>query len=293
MRNNFGKWINEKANQDNKIILLVGDIGFGIFDEFQKNFPSRFINCGIAEQNMIGTAAGLAAKGFKPYVYTIIPFLLYRPFDFVRNLIFHQKLNVKLVGVGSGLAYDNLGFTHYGIEDLNLISSLPNNKIFLPYSPKSLLTILEDTYKVSHPSYIRLFKGGENELTPQKKFKNFDLIENIDNFCIITHGYMCNIAIEINDFLFSKYKKKGSIIVIKDNQFKIKNLNLKKYKKIVLLEEAVYPGIFAKIRDTLEYKNTLSMYIDVNKIDKFYKRKNLLKKLGISKEKISKFIFSL
>ena len=79
MRNNFCKWINDKAKKDNKIILLVGDIGFGIFDDFQRNFPDRYVNCGIAEQNMIGTAAGLASKGFKPHVYTIIPFLLYRP----------------------------------------------------------------------------------------------------------------------------------------------------------------------------------------------------------------------
>lgn len=292
MRNNFGKWINDKAKKDNKIILLVGDIGFGIFDDFQRNFPDRYVNCGIAEQNMIGTAAGLASKGFKPYVYTIIPFLLYRPFDFVRNLIFHQKLNVKLVGVGSGLAYDSLGFTHYGLEDLNLINSLPNNKIFLPYSPKSLLNILDDTYKVSHPSYIRLFKGGENEITPKKIFKNLDLLESGNKYCIVTHGYLSNIAMEINDDIYSINNQKGTVIAIKNNQFKISDLNLKKYKKIIFLEEAIYPGIFSKFRDVLSYENYLSLYVDVNKIDKYYKRKKLLGKLGLSRQKIFKFIFT-
>ena len=85
-------------------------------------------------------------------------------------------------------------------------------------------------------------------------------------------------------FIFNN--QKGTVIAIKNNQFKISDLNLKKYKKIILLEEAIYPGIFAKIRDTLEYENYLSLYVDVNKIDKFYKSKNLLKKLGISRQKI-------
>ena len=97
---------------------------------FKKIFLDRFINCGIAEQNMIGTAAGLASKGFKPYVLPLYLFFYIGLLIFVRNLIFHQKLNVKLVGVGSGLAYDNLGFTHYGIEDLNLINSLQIIRFF-------------------------------------------------------------------------------------------------------------------------------------------------------------------
>ena len=87
---------------------------------------------------MIGVAAGLASENYYPWVYTIIPFLIYRPYEFVENLVCHQNLNVKLVGVGSGLAYDTLGYTHYGLEDLSLLKNLPNLDIYLPYDPTAI-----------------------------------------------------------------------------------------------------------------------------------------------------------
>lgn len=288
MRNKFGKWITEKAKSDDKILLLVGDIGFGIFDDFRKEHPKKFINCGIAEQNMIGVAAGLAAKGYKPFVYTIIPFLVYRPFEFIRNLIFHQNLPVRLVGVGGGFSYDKLGYTHYAKEDINLIQNLSNNYIYSPYSPKNAQTCFEQSMKRQGPSYIRLMKGGEQEVTPIKKNKNYDIIKNYgDDFCIITHGSIITNAVEACDYLFLNKKVKGTVFGVFSNKLDSNLLlKIKKYKKILLYEESLYPGLlvnYSKELINLKIKVNL-FYISNQKIINFNNREKILKNLNLSKK---------
>ena len=109
MRRAFGKFINELAKKDKKIILIVGDIGYGIFDDFRKNHPKRFFNLGICEQSIISAASGMALEGLKPWVYTITPFLIERPFEQIKLDINQQKVNVKLVGYAD---YPTLGPTH-------------------------------------------------------------------------------------------------------------------------------------------------------------------------------------
>ena len=106
MRRKFGKLINELAYKDKKIVLIVGDIGYGIFDDFRKNHPKRFFNLGICEQSIIGVASGMALDGLKPWVYTITPFLIERPFEQIKLDIDQQKANVKLVGFAD---YPKLG----------------------------------------------------------------------------------------------------------------------------------------------------------------------------------------
>lgn len=109
MRRIFGKLINKLAKKDKKIVLIVGDIGFGIFDDFRRENPKRFFNLGICEQSIIGAASGMALEGLKPWVYTITPFLIERPFEQIKLDIDQQKVNVKLVGFAD---YPTLGPTH-------------------------------------------------------------------------------------------------------------------------------------------------------------------------------------
>ena len=111
---------------------MSGDIGFRIFDDFIDLFPNRFINCGIAEQNMISVAAGLSSEGKIPIVYTIIPFLLMRAYEQIRVDVGINNQNVILVGVGGGLAYDKLGSTHHACEDLALARTIPNLNTYFP-----------------------------------------------------------------------------------------------------------------------------------------------------------------
>ena len=189
MRNRFGKWFDDYVNNCEQAVLLSGDIGYGVFDKLRTNHPRKFLNVGIAEQNMIGVAAGLASKGLSPWVYTITPFLLYRPFDFVRNLICHQNLNVKLVGVGGGVVYDTLGFTHYTLEDLSLCKNLPNLKVFLPYDPSSAERCFELASRDNLPTYIRLMKGGEPDLTHLRKEQGYDVLQSFgSDVLLVGHG---------------------------------------------------------------------------------------------------------
>ena len=113
MRRRFGKLINELAKKDKKIVLLVGDIGYGIFDDFRKDNPKRFFNLGICEQSLIGVASGMSLEGLKPWVYTITPFLIERPFEQIKLDIDQQNVNVNLVGFAD---YPNLGPTHSELD---------------------------------------------------------------------------------------------------------------------------------------------------------------------------------
>ena len=109
MRNRFGKIISKLADENDKIVVLVGDIGYRVFDDFRDKYPERFINMGICEQSMIGAAAGMALEGLQPWVYTITPFLIERPFEQIKLDIDHQNVNVNLVGYSD---YPTLGPTH-------------------------------------------------------------------------------------------------------------------------------------------------------------------------------------
>jgi transketolase len=248
MRNEFGKWIVEAAKKDSSVILLVGDIGFGIFDQFRQQYPERFINCGIAEQNMIGVAAGLAAQGFKPYVYTIIPFLIYRPFEFIRNLIAYQRLGVTLVGVGGGFSYDKLGFTHHAVEDIGLIMSLPFFKVYTPYDPSSSRACFESTLTSEDPSYIRLMKGGERDIPYLHSGVGYSILANRGTqYTIFVHGSLAEEAIKASDILEVQHAIKGKVIAIYSEKGWLNLPLLVDLGCIFLIEEHIAPGLFERL----------------------------------------------
>tara|TARA_B100000575_G_C22982528_1_gene566847 strand:- start:358 stop:849 length:492 start_codon:yes stop_codon:yes gene_type:complete len=153
MRRIFGEIINNLAEQDSKIVLIVGDIGYGIFDKFRKNHPKRFINMGICEQSIIGVASGMAIEGLKPWVYTITPFLIERPFEQIKLDINQQKTNVKLVGFAD---YPNLGPTHSEIDAKKLMSLFNNIKSYFPKDSNETKQSVLKCYKFKGPSFISL-----------------------------------------------------------------------------------------------------------------------------------------
>ena len=153
MRRKFGKLINELANKDKKIVLLVGDIGYGIFDDFRKNHKSRFFNLGICEQSIIGAAAGMALEGLKPWVYTITPFLIERPFEQVKLDINQQKVNVNLVGFAD---YPTLGPTHSELDAKKLMSLCKNIVSYYPKDSEETVKYVLKSYKNKGPNFISL-----------------------------------------------------------------------------------------------------------------------------------------
>ena len=153
MRRKFGKIIDELAKKDKKIVLLVGDIGYGIFDDFRKNHPNKFFNMGICEQSLIGVAAGMSLEGLKPWVYTITPFLIERPFEQVKLDIDQQKTNVKLVGFAD---YPTLGPTHKELDAKKLTKLFRNIKSFFPKNSFETEKCVLDSYKIKGPTFISL-----------------------------------------------------------------------------------------------------------------------------------------
>jgi transketolase len=151
----------EQAKLDDKIFLLTPDMGFSVFEPFIGKYPDRFLNTGIAEQNTIGVAAGLALSGFKPYVYSIVPFVLMRCYEQVRVDTAYMQTNIKIVGVGGGVAYGPAGATHHAIEDLAVARALPGMIVCAPADPLEARQIFEQSFSIAAPMYIRLAKNNE------------------------------------------------------------------------------------------------------------------------------------
>ena len=158
MRRRFGKIIDKIAKSDDKVVLLVGDIGYGIFDDFRKNHPKRFFNMGICEQSIISFASGLALEGLKPWVYTITPFLIERPFEQVKLDINQQNVNVKLVGFAD---YPKLGPSHSELDAKKLMSLFNNIKSYFPKDSEETEKNVYETYESKKPSFISLKSDNE------------------------------------------------------------------------------------------------------------------------------------
>ena len=160
MRRKFGKLIDKLAKRDKKIYLLVGDIGYGIFDDFRKNHPNRFLNLGICEQSLIGVAAGMSLEGLKPWVYTITPFLIERPFEQVKLDIDQQKANVKLVGFAD---YPTLGPTHSELDGKKISKLFKNIKSFFPKDSIETEKNVLKCYRNKGPNFISLKSDNTNK----------------------------------------------------------------------------------------------------------------------------------
>lgn len=166
MRNHFIKGLEALAAQDANTYLMTGDLGFGVLNGFAEKFPDRFINAGISEQNMTAVAAGLALDGNTVYTYSIGNFPTLRCLEQIRNDVCYHNANVKIVVVGGGLAYGQLGMSHHATEDLAIMRALPNMRVFSPADPAEALEVLQEVHRVQGPCYIRLGKGGEENLHP-------------------------------------------------------------------------------------------------------------------------------
>ncbi len=298
MRNAWSETLLEIAREDEKVILLVGDIGFGVFDKFRIEFPQRFINCGVAETNMIGTAAGLAMMGMKPIVYTIIPFLLMRTFEQIRNDICMQNLPVTLVGVGGGLSYGTLGPTHHAIEDISLMRSLPDMRIVSPCDPKEAQWCFKNIMKDLKPTYLRLGKGGEKNLlddfsNTERSFGSPHEILKGKDISIVSSGYILEYSLKI----YHRLKEEGhSISLINIHQIKPLNrkkiIDLNKGKKIIVVieEHSKFGGLGDAWLDSISELDQKPAVIKIAIDDKFVKdigdRDYLLNLYGFNTDRI-------
>jgi transketolase len=161
MRNAFIAELVAQAEKNPKIALVVGDLGYSVVEEFADKFPDRFINAGVAEQNMTGLAAGMASEGYQVFTYSIANFPTFRCAEQIRNDIDYMRLPVTVVTVGGGLAYGALGYSHHAVQDYALIRCMPNMLIAAPGDPVEVRACVRYLIENPQPSYLRLGKAGE------------------------------------------------------------------------------------------------------------------------------------
>lgn len=206
MRNAISDEITKLAFDDDRIVLLIGDVGWKIFDNFKNTYPNRFFNCGIAEANMITVAAGLAMNGFRPFVYTFATFNIERPYEQIRIDIAYQNLPVVIIGLGGGLSYSSLGISHSTIEDIALTRLLPNFTVICPADTVETRAAIQESIKKDSPVYIRI--GKEKETIIHKSKPNFQIGTGISlksgkDICIIACGPILSNIIEASEILLA------------------------------------------------------------------------------------------
>jgi transketolase len=161
MRTAFIDTITKLAEKDDRVWLLTGDLGFSVFEGFRDRFPERFLNVGVAEQDLMGVAAGLALVGKRPFVYSITTFASMRAYEQVRLDICYQNLSVVIIGGGSTFSYSTFGATHMPMEDMAIMRVLPNMRILSPGDPREVGVLLRAAYEAGGPTYMRIAKKGE------------------------------------------------------------------------------------------------------------------------------------
>lgn len=199
MRNAFAEQITMLAKQDDRIVLLSGDIGNRLFDEFKTLFPERFLNCGVAEANMMSVAAGLASDGFRPVVYTIAPFVTTRCLEQIRADICYPALPVTIVAVGAGLSYAALGATHQSLEDIAFLRALPDMSVVCPADALEAKAALPLCIDHNAPVYLRMGKKGEpvvHSTEPQMTLGKSAMLQDGNHACILTTGTMATVALQ-------------------------------------------------------------------------------------------------
>ena len=160
MRVDFINGLIELAERDRRVMLLTGDLGFTVLEPFAERFPDRFVNAGVAEQNMMGLATGLAEAGFHPFTYSIATFATMRPYEFIRNGPVLHRLPVRIVGVGGGFDYGHNGATHYALEDVGLMRMLPGLRVVVPADAAQAKASLQATADLCCPIYFRIGREG-------------------------------------------------------------------------------------------------------------------------------------
>lgn len=214
MRFVFIKKLAQMAESDKTICILTPDMGYGILDQFRDKFPERYFNLGICEQNCISVAAGMAINGLKPYVYSIIPFIVERCFEQIRVDVSYMRTNVKIVGVGAGFEYGSAGATHHGTEDMAVLRSLPHMNIFSPATANEMTQLLELSWQSCEPSYIRIARHNFREDDEEKISIGIPAcLKKGSGIALLATGRMVYVAREFGEIL-EKNGKRPSLFSI-------------------------------------------------------------------------------
>lgn len=203
MRGAFIAALVDAAERDDRVVLLTGDLGFTVLEPFAERFPGRFFNAGVAEQNMVGVATGLAEAGYTPYVYSIATFASMRAFEFIRNGPVLHGLPVRIVGVGGGLDYGHNGMTHFALEDVGIMRTQPALTVVVPADRDQTLNAVQVVQDLPGPAYLRLGKGSEAVAGLNGRFElgRLDLLGDGEDVALVALGPMAAPAVNAADLL--------------------------------------------------------------------------------------------
>jgi len=280
MRTAFIEQLVEEAKTNDKIFLIVGDLGFNVVEPFRDQFSDRFLNVGIDEQNMVGVACGLSMLGYNVYIYSIANFPTLRCMEQIRYDVAYHNANVKIVSVGAGYAYGSLGASHHATEDMGMMRTIPNMVVCSPGDPVEARAVTKFSATYQGPMYLRLGKAGE------KRVHGSEIVKfNLGDICSVREGFSCSVLVMgailsyVNDFIIE-----NKIDVALYSCPFVKPINSKQLKKIICQNRKVITieehqasagfgsAILESINDLMQ-KKELEYFPDVKRIaipDKFF-----------------------
>ena len=282
MRQACLKTVYELAKKNKKVIFIGSDLGPGVLDVFKKNYPDRFLMEGVAEQSIIGLAAGLAFENFRPYVNTIATFITRRCFEQVVVDLCVHNLPVTLIGNGGGLVYAPLGPTHQAIEDISIMRVLPNITIISPADAYEMKILMKQSIKLKGPLYVRIARGGEEIINNKRdkiKIGKGLLKKKPSKLLFISTGVMTQKVLEASEELNKKYGINSGVLhlgTIKPLDKKILKYWLPKVEKVITVEENILEGGFGS--SILEFVN---IYLKNIKIE--------IKRIGLPNKFVDKY----
>ena len=250
MRNAFASEITRVATTDKRVVVLSGDIGNKLFDKLKAVDEKRFYNCGIAEANMMGVAAGMAMSGLRPFVYTITPFTTTRCFEQIRVDVCYHHAPVVIVGTGSGLSYSELGPTHHSLEDIAILRTLPGMRVLAPCDASELRQALHEVLKDDSPTYIRIGKKGEADIhttLPNLKLGKVLIIRPGTEVALLCAGNMMAETLKAADLLEAAgvFAEVVSFHTVKPLDTDYLQLAASRFKLLVTVEEHSRIGGFS------------------------------------------------
>ncbi len=292
MRNTAAKEIKEYCEKNKDGLLIAGDAGFGVWEEFQESLPSQYINPGINEQAAIGLASGMALSGHKIFYYNIIPFVLMRCYEQVRVDVCYANLPIVLVGIGSGITYAPAGMTHYSVEDITLAKTMPNLNIISPSDPVQVKKALQYAIESNQPTYVRISRSGEPILFQEDiDITKPTYLKEGRKKAIIFHGSIVDEVIKASEKLEAVAVISFAMISPLNEDETTKILN--QYDTVYVVEEHFRDGGLGTILSDFAVKNKIKVDIEKIAIQNHYIHKigscnYLRKEFGIDANSIVK-----
>ena len=305
MRDVFIEVLTEEVEKNSQIILITGDLGFGVLDNFKEKYPNNFINAGVAEQNMTGIAAGMALEGKIIFTYSIANFPTLRCLEQIRNDVCYHNLKVNIVAIGGGFSYGALGMSHHATEDIAIMRSLPNLRVISPSTLGEVKKVTKAIIEKPEPTYLRLDKsfGLENNKSSLENFsfgRIYSIKKKTDCTIFVTGG----ILEEVQNAVIKLNKKKIKVQVI--NVHSIKPIDkrgvshaIKLTRAVITVEEhSVIGGLGSTIADIIvDSQFSSKLFLKIGLDDRFSSvvgsQKYLRKIYGMDSDSIFKKIINL